>query len=120
MANVSGIAITIKAFLPAGKSLNEQHAALTLVTEAHASGDYSKVLAVAKIDDVKSEMKTRRVEDAPAPQTTTSGDEPMLPGTEGETTGAETAMEQAEEPAGDEDGKNVPQFLKDSRKGKAA
>lgn len=120
MANISGIAVTIKAFLPTGKTLDEQFAALTLVKEAHASGDYSKVLSAAKIDDVKAEQKTRRVEDAPSTTTTTTTAEVD---NGGETTGAETANdgdEMAGEPgeaqgeAGDDD-KAVPGFLRKSR-----
>ena len=65
MANVSGIAIVIKAFLPTGKTLDEQFAALSIVKNAHASGDYSPLLATAQIDEVKAEQKVRRMEDAP-------------------------------------------------------
>lgn len=61
--HVQGIAITIKAFLPTGKTIDEQFEALSIVKDAHATGDYSKVLAKAKIDEVKSEQKTRRIED---------------------------------------------------------
>lgn len=66
--HVSGIAITIKAFLPTGKTLDEQFTALSLVKEAHASGDYSAVLKAANIDEVKAEQKTRRVEEKPPAQ----------------------------------------------------
>jgi hypothetical protein len=65
-SNVSGIAITIRAFLPTGKTLDEQFEALSLVKAAHASGDYSALLEAAKIDEVKTEQKVRRVEDQPA------------------------------------------------------
>ena len=37
--NQSGIAITIKAFLPTGKTLDEQFAALLVVKTAHETGD---------------------------------------------------------------------------------
>ena len=70
MALENGIAITIHAFLHTGKTLDEQFAALTMMKEAHASGDYSKVLAVAQIDEIKAEPKTRRraaAEVTPAP-----------------------------------------------------
>lgn len=67
-SHVQGIAIVIKAFLPTGNTLDEQFHALSIVKDAHASGDYSKVLAKAKIDEVKAEQKTRRVEDQPQPQ----------------------------------------------------
>lgn len=60
--NQTGIAIVIKAFLPAGKSLDDQHEALSLVKRCHASGDYADLLKAAGIENVKTEMKTRRVE----------------------------------------------------------
>ena len=60
MALENGIAITIRAFLHTGKTLDEQFAALTMMKEAHETGDYSKVLAVAQIDEIKAEPKTRR------------------------------------------------------------
>lgn len=63
MANVTGIAITIKAFLPTGKTIGETYAALTVVETAHETGNYAPLLALAKIDEVKTEQKTRRVED---------------------------------------------------------
>lgn len=65
-SHVSGIAITIRAFLPTGKTVDEQFNALSLVKTAHETGDYSEVLKAAKIDDVKAEQKTRRMEDQPA------------------------------------------------------
>lgn len=72
MANQTGIAIVIKAFLPTGKTLDEQFNALTIVKNAHETGDYSALLKAASVEDVKTEQKTRRVEDAaPAPATPT-------------------------------------------------
>lgn len=70
MALENGIAITIRAFLHTGKTLDEQFAALTMMKEAHETGDYSKVLAAAQIDEIKAEPKTRRntAEAAPAPE----------------------------------------------------
>mgnify|MGYP003440162384 FL=1 len=65
-SHVPGIAIVIKAFLPTGKTLDEQFDALSLVKDAHATGDYSKVLAAANIDEVKAEQKTRRMEEPSA------------------------------------------------------
>lgn len=65
MANQTGIAIVIKAFLPTGKSLDDQFAALTIVKAAHESGDYTEVLKAAQIDEVKAEQKTRRVDSPP-------------------------------------------------------
>lgn len=78
--NVSGIAIVIRAFLPTGKTLDEQFAALSLVKDAHASGDYSTLLKAAQIDEVKTEQKVRRVEDAPvaAPEPEAQDDEPTV------------------------------------------
>lgn len=63
MANVNqtGIAISIKAFLPFGKDIDSHFQALSLLKAAHESGDYSEVLKVASIDAVKAEQKTRRV-----------------------------------------------------------
>jgi len=64
--NITGIAISINAFLPIGSTIDSQLEALTLVKEAHASGDYSNLLAAATVDKVKTEQKTRRVEEVPA------------------------------------------------------
>lgn len=99
--NVPGVAIVIKAFLPVGKTIDEQFAALSLIKEAHATGDYSKVLAAAKIEEVKAEQKTRRMEDEP--QQAVTDDDP--------------SFSEVEAPAADAD---VPEFLKKDRKGKAA
>lgn len=80
MANQTGIAITIKAFLPTGRTIDEQFTALGMVKDAHASGDYSQVLAASQIEEVKSEQKTRRISDthadAPADAAT---EDAMLP-----------------------------------------
>ncbi len=65
MVNQTGIAIVIKAFLPTGKTLDEQFEALSKVKNAHETGDYSALLKAAKIDEVKTEQKTRRIDDAP-------------------------------------------------------
>lgn len=64
--NQTGIAIVIKAFLPTGKTLDETFAALSIVKTAHETGDYAPLLAAAKVEEVKTEQKTRRVEIAPA------------------------------------------------------
>lgn len=64
--NQTGLAITIKAFLTLKPNdINQNLAALTLAKEAHETGDYSKLIAAASIDEVKVEQKSRRVEDAP-------------------------------------------------------
>jgi hypothetical protein len=66
MANQQGIAIVIKAFLPTGKTLDEQFNALGIVKAAHESGDYTGLLKAASVEEVKTEQKTRRIEDKPA------------------------------------------------------
>ena len=65
--NQSGIAIVIKAFLPTGKTLDEQFAALSIVKKAHETGDYATLLTAAQDVEVKTEAKTRRVDDPPVP-----------------------------------------------------
>lgn len=74
MANVQGVAIVIKAFLPTGKTLDEQFEALSKVKAAHASGDYGELLKAAKIDVVLTEQKTRRIEDEPQAEPETKDD----------------------------------------------
>lgn len=64
--NQQGIAITIKAFLPMGRGIEAQFAALSLVKTAHETGDYSELLKAAQDVEVKTEAKTRRIEAAPA------------------------------------------------------
>ena len=71
MANVNGIEIKLKAFLPTGKTLEEAHAALTLVKTAKDTGDYAPVLAAAMFDEIRVEQKTRREAD----ETSTDKDE---------------------------------------------
>lgn len=125
MANQSGIAITIKAFLPTGKTLDEQFEALSIVREAHAGGDYSALLKAAKVEEVKTEQKVRRIEDTPAPTTETTGNTATGQGDE---SGLKEAFNNVP-PEGDIDdtaeaqekaeGEGVPAFLKNS-KSKAA
>lgn len=73
MANQTGIAIVVKAFLPTGKTLDEQFNALSIVKTAHETGDYAPLLAAASVEEVKAEQKTRRIDDpvepSPEPQT---------------------------------------------------
>lgn len=64
-ANQTGIAIVIKAWLPTGKTIDEQFEALSTVKEAHKTGNYAELLSVSTIEEVKTEQKTRRVEDQP-------------------------------------------------------
>lgn len=114
--NQTGIAITIKAFLPTGKTLDEQFTALSLVKDAHATGDYSAVLKAAKIDEVKAEQKTRRVEDQPQADENTDKTE--------DASGLKAEFDKVE-PQGDLDAAGQPEddprpdFLKKG-KGKAA
>jgi hypothetical protein len=63
--NQNFIAITIKAALPTGKTLDEQFAALSIVKTAHETGDYAPLLAAAQDVQIRTEAKTRRVEIAP-------------------------------------------------------
>jgi hypothetical protein len=64
--NQNIIAITIRAALPTGKTLDEQFAALSIVKQAHETGDYSALLKAAQDVQIKTEAKTRRVEEQPA------------------------------------------------------
>ncbi len=111
--HVQGIAIVIKAFLPTGSTIDEQFAALGMVKDAHASGDYSKVLASANIDEVKSEQKTRRVEDQPqGEQTAGQGGEHLAADNDepsGTVGGAQ--MEGDDDPSSE----GVPEFLKNGK-----
>ncbi|MER9628393.1 hypothetical protein [Mesorhizobium sp. M0296] len=123
MANQTGIAITIRAFLQTGKTLNEQFEALSIVKTAHETGDYSELLKAATVEDVKTEQKTRRIEDA-APLSGSNGTS-VSQSTSTETSGGTTSDEQKPdpepeakpEPAADAD---VPEFLKKDKKSKAA
>jgi hypothetical protein len=60
--NKSGVAITIKAFLPTGKTLDQQFFALSLVKDATESGNYDLLLAASSDVSIKTEAKTRRLE----------------------------------------------------------
>lgn len=64
--NQTGIAIIIKAWLPVSGPIKEQIASLQMVEAAHETGDYAELLKAASVEDIKTEQKTRRVEDAPA------------------------------------------------------
>ncbi|WP_147377576.1 hypothetical protein [Mesorhizobium waimense] len=116
----------IKAFLPTGRTIDEQFAALSIVKTAHETGDYSALLQASTVEEVKTEQKTRRIED----QTQTT-QEPSTEGEQGQGTASEqggqapattTASEAASakpatETASDAD---VPEFLKKDKKSKAA
>lgn len=77
MANQTGIAIVIKAWLPVSGSISEQIAKLQLVETAHASGDYAELLKAATVEDIKTEQKTRRIEDQPQTQQQETAGEPQ-------------------------------------------
>ena len=66
--NQSGIVVKIEAFIPTGSTIDEAYQALSVVRDAQESGDYSNVLAHAKIDNVTVKQISRRVpvEAAPA------------------------------------------------------
>ena len=61
--NQNGIAISLKAFVPMGKTIDEQLEVLMLVKQCHETGNYAPLLERAIVDAVKAEQKTRRVED---------------------------------------------------------
>ena len=83
--NQTGIAITIKAWLPTGKTLDEQLSSLTLVKQAHETSDYAPLLAAAQIEAVQTDSKTRRVEDNPAPPAEPEPEPEAASATEGTT-----------------------------------
>ncbi len=61
MANQNGITITIKGFLPTGKTLEEQFAAMTLVRWAQNDADELPALMGKLIDfSFDAKIKTRR------------------------------------------------------------
>lgn len=109
MANQPGIAIVIKAFLPTGKTLAEQHAALSLVMKAHETGNYAPLLAAATVDEVKTENKTRRVEDTPAKTIEGLPAKNAASELEDDASGLKEAFDNVE-PKGDTD--DLPKFLK--------
>jgi hypothetical protein len=113
MVNQTGIAIVVKAFLPTGKTLDEQFAALSIVKTAHESGDYAELLKHAMIDEVKTEQKTRRVEE---PALATTEAEPKA---EQDLDGGEFAEGTVAEPTPAveaNDDAAVPTFLKGKKK----
>lgn len=61
MANVSGIAIQIKAFMPIGSTIADTMAALSSIEKAEKTGDYTEVLKSSNIEAIKVEQKTRRM-----------------------------------------------------------
>ncbi|SDL06831.1 hypothetical protein SAMN05428953_12640 [Mesorhizobium muleiense] len=126
MANQTGIAIVIKAFLPTGKTLDEQFNALSIVREAHATGDYATLLKAATVEDVKTEQKTRRIEDQPQSNSEVQEKVETEDGIEGQEQ-AENDPDFAEvegwsdvEEAPVAADADVPDFLKKDKKSKAA
>lgn len=61
--NQTGVSIVIKAWLPVSGSISEQIASLQMVETAHSTGDYAELLKAAKVEDIKTEQKTRRIEE---------------------------------------------------------
>lgn len=123
MANQTGIAIVIKAFLPTGKTLDEQFNALSIVKEAHATGDYATLLKAATVEDVKTEQKTRRIEDQPQTQGEGESQDTEENGPTGtqNVDGDEVTEIAADEAAARPDpDADVPEFLKKDKKAKAA
>lgn len=112
--NQTGIAIVIKAFLPTGKTLDETYAALTVVKTAHETGDYAPLLSIAKIDEVKTEQKTRRVEE-------TADDTPITVSVTTVNAGASAeTVTIVEDTSSDTNAEDIPDFLKSKKSDKAA
>lgn len=67
MANQNGIAVTIKGFLPTGKTLDEQFAAMSLVRAAQGN-TYEIAELINSLTDFSfdAQIKTRRVNDEKA------------------------------------------------------
>ncbi|WP_421930028.1 hypothetical protein [Nitratireductor rhodophyticola] len=104
--NQQGIAIVIKAWLPTGDTIDEQFERIGLVKTAHETGDYAPVLSAAKIDEVKAEQKTRRVEEEDQTEpTATAEPEPT----------ARDKPEPETKPAPDDDA-DIPEFVKGKNK----
>lgn len=60
--NQSGIAIKIEMFLPTGATIEEAYTALSMVRDATETGDYTSVLAAAKMDSIVIKQVNRRTE----------------------------------------------------------
>lgn len=137
MANQNGIFIVLKAWLPVTGSISEQIAKLQMVEKAHASGDYAELLGAAKVEEIKTEQKTRRVEEeatGPFVSGCIAGSLEKL-NTETETSNTISTLDDASglkqefdnvPPVGDIDAdpapsdEAVPQFLKGKRKAPVA
>lgn len=130
MANQNGIFITLKAWLPVEGSISEQIAKLQMVEKAHETSDYAELLKAAKVEDIKTEQKTRRVEDQPTTSPAAIADEILgtnITGSNDES-GLKEEFDQVEpkgevedpdylEPAATEEA--VPQFLRGKRRAAA-
>lgn len=110
--NQTGIAIVIKAFLPTGSTIDEQFTALSIVKDAHASGDYTALLKAAKVEEVKTEQKTRRVDDEPATTESNTAGTANTEQPQEEQTRVEEPATAGEEPSDE----NVPDFLKPGKR----
>lgn len=64
--NQSGVEITIKAFLPTGKTVDQQFSALTLIKEAKETGDFSAMIGACEDVSIKTTVRSRRVEEPKA------------------------------------------------------
>ncbi len=115
------IEISIKAHIVVDRDMNKQLEALTALKAAHESGDYSKVIAMATVDAVKAQQKSRRFEDAPAIEpsddnhgaATTDGDAlEMHDPSKGESGYLDHNHDSSGEGPEDGDDEGVPAFLK--------
>ena len=61
MAKQNGFEISIKAFIPAGKTTEEQFAVLSAIKDAKTSGKFDAVMAGAVDVEVKTEGKNRLI-----------------------------------------------------------
>jgi hypothetical protein len=72
MANKTGIAITIKAFIETGKDMASQFKAMSAVMSAKDSGDYNELFKLVTVEEMKSEQVTRRAATVAATTTATA------------------------------------------------
>lgn len=117
MANQTGIAIVVKAFLPTGKTMDEQFNALSIVKTAHETGDYAPLLAAASVEEVKAEQKTRRIDDPVEPSPEPQAEQQTEPET---TAAADAEPEQAAFDTGNGGGDREPAEQKKRSGQKAA
>ncbi|WP_026793170.1 hypothetical protein [Pleomorphomonas oryzae] len=136
--HVQIIALAIKGYIIVDRDMGKQLEALTALRDAHTSGDYSKVIAMATIDAVKAEQKSRRFDDAPAiepgenshgSQTEDADALEMHDPSKGEPGYPEPSEEiiydaanasDGPQDAGPNDDEDVPAFLKGGKKPKSA